>query len=85
MANRILQAMQCLDYSALTALRNIFRAVVDWNPCGIAIMKTYKFGTESSLQGAEYSLPNLRWLAMHAEQVDCLPEDSFQPLSEHDR
>ena len=59
--------------------------VVDWNPCGIAIMKTYKFGSGCSMQGAEYNLPNLHWLAMHAEQVDCLPEDSFQPLSEHDR
>lgn len=60
-------------------------AVIDWNPSGVGILRTYKFGSERCLQGAEYQLPHLRWLGMHANQVDCLPETAFQPLSQHDR
>lgn len=59
-------------------------AVVDWNPSGVAILRTYKFGSGNTMEGTDWNLPDLKWLALRAEQVDNLPEDVFQPLTEHD-
>ena len=58
---------------------------MDWNPSGVAIMSTYKFGSGRSLEGSAWSLPNLQWLAMHADQVNDLPATVFQPHTDHDR
>ena len=58
---------------------------MDWNPSGVAILSTYKFGSGRSLEGSAWSLPNLQWLAMHADQVNDLPATVFQPHTDHDR
>ena len=63
----------------------MYPAVVDWNPCGVSIMKTYRFGSDTSLQASTWGLPALSWLAMHACQLDDLPEAAWQPLTPHDR
>ena len=57
--------------------------VVDWNPSGVVILKTYK--RSSSCMGMEVALPSLSWLAMRAAMLDGLPESAFQPLTDRDR
>lgn len=60
-------------------------AVVDWNPCGMHIMKTYWDGGDGILAKTSLGQIDLAWLALHAEQVDGLPADCFQQLTDHDR
>lgn len=63
----------------------MFLVVVDWNPSGVSILKTYKFGSSALLQSPKWDLPRLTWLGLHAEELSGLPEECFQALSSHDR
>ena len=67
----------------LTSYR--FSAVVDWNPSGVAILGNYKYGSHFSQQGSCWLLPELQWLGLVAEDLDGLPEEAYQALTQYDR
>lgn len=58
--------------------------LADYNPFGVELLLTYKFGSRSmSWEGANYHVPDLRWLGLRAGQVydSEVADTSFETLS----
>ncbi|CAD6246714.1 unnamed protein product [Miscanthus lutarioriparius] len=59
-------------------------ALVDWNPAGLAIMCTYKYGSISmGLESYRYAC-NVKWLGMRGDDLQLIPESAFQVLKPRD-
>ncbi|KAG1662949.1 hypothetical protein FOA52_006702 [Chlamydomonas sp. UWO 241] len=43
--------------------------LVDWNPAGVSILKTFKFGSSASLEGSRFTLPSLKWLGLRSDML----------------
>ena len=51
-------------------------AVVDWNPSGLNIFSVYKHGSPD--RGGGHCLPDLQWLAVRAEMLHGIPDETLQ-------
>ncbi|MED6167166.1 hypothetical protein PIB30_000417 [Stylosanthes scabra] len=59
-------------------------ALVDWNPAGLAILCTFKFGSVTmGLEAYRYAC-NVKWLGLRCHDLDMLPDESFVPLKPKD-
>ncbi|KAJ4839150.1 hypothetical protein Tsubulata_008315 [Turnera subulata] len=59
-------------------------ALVDWNPAGLAILCTYKFGSVGmGLEAYRYAC-NVKWLGLREADLRLIPEESFVPLKPRD-
>ncbi|KAL2516766.1 Meiotic recombination protein SPO11-2 [Abeliophyllum distichum] len=59
--------------------------LVDWNPAGLAILCTFKFGSIGmGLEAYQYAC-NVRWLGLRKDDIEQLiPEESLIPLKPRD-
>ncbi|KAL0393593.1 UNVERIFIED_CONTAM: Meiotic recombination protein SPO11-2 [Sesamum latifolium] len=59
--------------------------LVDWNPAGLAILCTFKFGSIAmGLEAYRYAC-NIKWLGLRKDDIeDLIPEDSLIPLKPRD-
>ncbi|TXG50572.1 hypothetical protein EZV62_023096 [Acer yangbiense] len=59
-------------------------ALVDWNPAGLAILCTFKFGSIGmGLEAYRYAC-NVRWLGVRGDDLQLIPEQSLFPLKPRD-
>ncbi|KAI5439997.1 hypothetical protein KIW84_025383 [Lathyrus oleraceus] len=59
-------------------------ALVDWNPAGLAILCTFKFGSVGmGLESYRYAC-NVKWLGLRGHDLPMLPDQSFVPLKTKD-
>ncbi|XP_050229036.1 meiotic recombination protein SPO11-2 [Mercurialis annua] len=59
-------------------------ALVDWNPAGLAILCTFKFGSIGmGLEAHRYAC-NVKWLGVRGNDLQLIPEESFVPLKPKD-
>ncbi|XP_057802778.1 meiotic recombination protein SPO11-2 [Salvia miltiorrhiza] len=60
-------------------------ALVDWNPAGLAILCTFKFGSVTmGLEAYRYAC-NVKWLGLRKDDIEQLiPEESLIPLKPRD-
>ncbi|KAI4310351.1 hypothetical protein MLD38_035334 [Melastoma candidum] len=59
-------------------------AVVDWNPAGLAILSTFKYGSiEMGLEAFRYAC-NVKWLGIRGDDLNLIPEESLTPLKPKD-
>ncbi|KAM5572354.1 meiotic recombination protein SPO11-2 [Rosa sericea] len=59
-------------------------ALVDWNPAGLAILCTFKFGSIGmGLEAYRYAC-NVKWLGMRADDMDLIPAEALVPLKPKD-
>lgn len=59
-------------------------ALVDWNPAGLAILCTFKFGSIGmGLEAYRYAC-NVKWLGLRGHDLPLLPDQSFVPLKPKD-
>lgn len=59
-------------------------ALVDWNPAGLAILCTFKFGSIGmGLEAYRYAC-NVKWLGMRGDDLELIPEPSLVPLRPRD-
>lgn len=59
-------------------------ALVDWNPAGLAILCTFKFGSIGmGLEAYRYAC-NVKWLGMRGHDLELIPEPSLVPLRPRD-
>ncbi|KAK4844885.1 hypothetical protein QYF36_025647 [Acer negundo] len=59
-------------------------ALVDWNPAGLAILCTFKFGSIGmGLEAYRYAC-NVRWLGVRGDDLQLIPEQSLVPLKPRD-
>ncbi|WVZ94999.1 hypothetical protein U9M48_040814 [Paspalum notatum var. saurae] len=59
-------------------------ALVDWNPAGLAILCTYKYGSISmGLESYRYAC-NVKWLGLRGDDLPLIPESAFQELKPRD-
>ncbi|KAK7366726.1 hypothetical protein VNO80_08723 [Phaseolus coccineus] len=59
-------------------------ALVDWNPAGLAILCTFKFGSVGmGLEAYRYAC-NVKWLGLRGNDLPLLPDQSFVPLKPKD-
>ncbi|KAJ1267354.1 hypothetical protein BS78_07G049600 [Paspalum vaginatum] len=59
-------------------------ALVDWNPAGLAILCTYKYGSISmGLESYRYTC-NVKWLGLRGDDLPLIPESAFQELKPRD-
>uniref|UniRef100_A0A2N9IQ11 DNA topoisomerase (ATP-hydrolyzing) n=1 Tax=Fagus sylvatica TaxID=28930 RepID=A0A2N9IQ11_FAGSY len=59
-------------------------ALVDWNPAGLAILCTFKFGSIGmGLEAYRYAC-NVRWLGLRGDDLQLIPEQSMVPLKQKD-
>nr|APZ84706.1 initiator of meiotic double stranded breaks SPO11-2 [Zea mays subsp. mays]APZ84716.1 initiator of meiotic double stranded breaks SPO11-2 [Zea mays subsp. mays] len=59
-------------------------ALVDWNPAGLAILCTYKYGSISmGLESYRYAC-NVKWLGVRGGDLHLIPEGAFQELKPRD-
>ncbi|KAL2238263.1 meiotic recombination protein SPO11-2 [Sesamum indicum] len=59
--------------------------LVDWNPAGLAILCTFKFGSIAmGLEAYRYAC-NVKWLGLRKDDIEeLIPEDSLIPLKPRD-
>ncbi|CAL5437545.1 unnamed protein product [Camellia sinensis] len=58
--------------------------LVDWNPAGLAILCTFKFGSIGmGLEAYRYAC-NVKWLGLRRDDLELIPEQSFMPLKPKD-
>ncbi|XP_076947388.1 meiotic recombination protein SPO11-2-like [Bidens hawaiensis] len=58
--------------------------LVDWNPAGLAILCTFKYGSVGmGLEAYKYAC-NVKWLGLRKDDLDEIPEESFIPLKPKD-
>ncbi|KAL0330028.1 UNVERIFIED_CONTAM: Meiotic recombination protein SPO11-2 [Sesamum radiatum] len=59
--------------------------LVDWNPAGLAILCTFKFGSIAmGLEAYRYAC-NIKWLGLRKDDIEeLIPEDSLIPLKPRD-
>ncbi|XP_062030700.1 meiotic recombination protein SPO11-2 isoform X1 [Rosa rugosa] len=59
-------------------------ALVDWNPAGLAILCTFKFGSIGmGLEAYRYAC-NVKWLGMRADDIELIPAEALVPLKPKD-
>ncbi|KAI9401229.1 hypothetical protein POPTR_001G099100v4 [Populus trichocarpa] len=59
-------------------------ALVDWNPAGLAILCTFKFGSIGmGLEAYRYAC-NVKWLGLRGDDLQLLPEESLVSLKPRD-
>ncbi|KAK9103736.1 hypothetical protein Sjap_020990 [Stephania japonica] len=59
-------------------------ALVDWNPAGLAILCTFKFGSVGmGLEAYRYAC-NVKWLGLRGDDLQLIPEESLIPLKPRD-
>ncbi|KAJ4803691.1 Meiotic recombination protein SPO11-2 [Rhynchospora pubera] len=59
-------------------------ALVDWNPAGLAILCTYKFGSISmGLESYRYAC-NVKWLGLREGDLHLIPESAFLEFKPRD-
>ncbi|KAJ6341749.1 hypothetical protein OIU78_009826 [Salix suchowensis] len=59
-------------------------ALVDWNPAGLAILCTFKFGSIGmGLEAYRYAC-NVKWLGLRGDDLQLIPEESFVLLKPRD-
>ncbi|XP_052113406.1 meiotic recombination protein SPO11-2 isoform X2 [Arachis duranensis] len=59
-------------------------ALVDWNPAGLAILCTFKFGSVTmGLEAYRYAC-NVKWLGLRGHDLEMLPDESLVPLKPKD-
>ncbi|XP_054824185.1 meiotic recombination protein SPO11-2 [Prosopis cineraria] len=59
-------------------------ALVDWNPAGLAILCTFKFGSVGmGLEAYRYAC-NVKWLGLRGDDLHLLPEQSLVPFKPKD-
>ncbi|KAJ6308076.1 hypothetical protein OIU76_017784 [Salix suchowensis] len=59
-------------------------ALVDWNPAGLAILCTFKFGSIGmGLEAYRYAC-NVKWLGLRGDDLQLIPEESFVSLKPRD-
>ncbi|KAJ4952017.1 hypothetical protein NE237_028849 [Protea cynaroides] len=59
-------------------------ALVDWNPAGLAILCTFKFGSIGmGLEAYRYTC-NVKWLGLRGDDLTLIPEQSLVPLKPRD-
>ncbi|KAL1330680.1 hypothetical protein HN51_047939 [Arachis hypogaea] len=59
-------------------------ALVDWNPAGLAILCTFKFGSVTmGLEAYRYAC-NVKWLGLRGNDLEMLPDESLVPLKPKD-
>lgn len=59
-------------------------ALVDWNPAGLAILCTYKYGSISmGLESYRYAC-NVKWLGIRGDDLELIPQSAFQELKPRD-
>ncbi|KAI3996146.1 hypothetical protein MKX01_031500 [Papaver californicum] len=59
-------------------------ALIDWNPAGLAILGTFKFGSIGmGLEAYKYAC-NVKWLGVRGNDLQLIPEESFVPLKPRD-
>ncbi|EFJ14051.1 hypothetical protein SELMODRAFT_423971 [Selaginella moellendorffii] len=60
-------------------------ALVDWNPCGLGIICTYKFGSVGMGLEAPHYVCDVKWLGVSSEDLPRIPPEYFVELSARDR
>ncbi|XP_010430511.1 PREDICTED: meiotic recombination protein SPO11-2-like [Camelina sativa] len=59
-------------------------ALVDWNPPGLAILCTFKFGSIGmGLEAYRYAC-NVKWIGLRGDDLNLIPEESLVPLKPKD-
>ncbi|KAF8109732.1 hypothetical protein N665_0092s0005 [Sinapis alba] len=59
-------------------------ALVDWNPAGLAILCTFKFGSVGmGLEAYRYAC-NVKWIGLRGDDLNLIPEESLVPLKAKD-
>ncbi|ESQ28974.1 hypothetical protein EUTSA_v10023831mg [Eutrema salsugineum] len=59
-------------------------ALVDWNPAGLAILCTFKFGSVGmGLEAYRYAC-NVKWIGLRGDDLNLIPEESLVPLKPKD-
>ncbi|KAL4603747.1 hypothetical protein ACB092_10G145600 [Castanea dentata] len=59
-------------------------ALVDWNPAGLGILCTFKFGSIGmGLEAYRYAC-NVKWLGLRGDDLQLIPEQSMVPLKQRD-
>ncbi|KAL4592518.1 hypothetical protein LXL04_005516 [Taraxacum kok-saghyz] len=58
--------------------------LVDWNPAGLAILCTFKYGSIGmGLEAYRYAC-NIKWLGLRKDDLELIPQQSFIPLTPKD-
>ncbi|KAM7491439.1 hypothetical protein LguiA_034360 [Lonicera macranthoides] len=58
--------------------------IVDWNPAGLSILCTFKYGSIGmGLEAYRYAC-NVKWLGLRKDDLQLIPEESFIPLKPRD-
>ncbi|AEE34178.1 unnamed protein product [Arabidopsis thaliana] len=58
--------------------------LVDWNPAGLAILCTFKFGSIGmGLEAYRYAC-NVKWIGLRGDDLNLIPEESLVPLKPKD-
>uniref|UniRef100_A0A7C8YQ67 DNA topoisomerase (ATP-hydrolyzing) n=1 Tax=Opuntia streptacantha TaxID=393608 RepID=A0A7C8YQ67_OPUST len=78
-------ATRFLLHRMSTAFPNLpILALVDWNPAGLAIISTYKYGSIGmGLEAYRYAC-NVRWLGVRGDDLQLIPVESMAPLKPKD-
>ncbi|XP_064955270.1 meiotic recombination protein SPO11-2 isoform X3 [Musa acuminata AAA Group] len=59
-------------------------ALMDWNPAGLAILCTYKFGSiTTGLESYRYAC-NVKWLGLRADDLQIIPQQVMMQLKPHE-
>ncbi|KAJ4877151.1 Meiotic recombination protein SPO11-2 [Raphanus sativus] len=59
-------------------------ALVDWNPAGLAILCTFKFGSVGmGLEAYRYAC-NVKWIGLRGDDLNLIPQESLVPLKPKD-
>ncbi|VVA93564.1 unnamed protein product [Arabis nemorensis] len=59
-------------------------ALVDWNPAGLAILCTFKFGSiRMGLEAYRYAC-NVKWIGLRGDDLNLIPEESLVPQKPKD-
>ncbi|KAJ3692591.1 hypothetical protein LUZ60_011686 [Juncus effusus] len=59
-------------------------ALLDWNPAGLAILCTYKFGSiRMGLESYRYAC-NVKWLGLRGDDINLIPQNAFIELKSRD-
>ncbi|XP_047332839.1 meiotic recombination protein SPO11-2-like isoform X2 [Impatiens glandulifera] len=58
--------------------------LVDWNPAGLAVLCTFKYGSIGmGLEAYKYAC-NVKWLGIRRDDLELIPEQSFIPFKPRD-
>ncbi|KAL6549923.1 hypothetical protein OROMI_020411 [Orobanche minor] len=80
MPNRLLLHQMSREFPELPIL-----GIVDWNPAGLAILCTFKYGSVTmGLEAYRYAC-NIKWLGLRKDDIEqFVPEESLIPLKPRD-